>query len=66
MAVTRVPAGSQHDQTVATVAAQVRDQVSQADEALRLSLAAAVHRGLVTVLLFGAAAIVAACFVGEG
>jgi EmrB/QacA subfamily drug resistance transporter len=64
-AVARVPAGAQHDQTVATVTVQVQDQLRLAHEALRLSLAAAVHRGLVTVLLFCAAAIVAACFVGE-
>jgi hypothetical protein len=65
VAVARVPAGPEHDQSVAIAAARARDHLSQAYEALRLSLAIAVQRGLAAALLFCGGVIIAACFVTD-
>jgi EmrB/QacA subfamily drug resistance transporter len=68
-AVAHVPPGPQHDQIAASVAAQAVQQVqhllSQVFEALRLSLAVAIQHGLVAVLLFCVAALVATFFLKD-
>ena len=68
-AVAHVPSGPQHDQIAAAVAAQAMQQVqhllNQVFEALRLSLAVAIQHGLVAVLLFSLAALVATFFLNR-
>jgi EmrB/QacA subfamily drug resistance transporter len=68
-AVAHVPPGPQHDQIAASVAAQAVQQVqhllNQVFEALRLSLAVAIQHGLVAVLLFCVAALVATFFLKD-
>jgi hypothetical protein len=65
VAVASVPAGPEHDQSVAISVARARDHPSQAYEALRISLAVAVQRGLAAALFFCGGAIIAACFVTD-
>ena len=68
-AVANVPPGPQHDQIAASVAAQAVQQVqhllNQVFEALRLSLAVSIQHGLVAVLLFCVAALVATFFLKD-
>jgi hypothetical protein len=59
----RVPAGPPHARLVAAAMRQVQHLLAQVFEALRLSLAVAIQHGLVTVLVFCVAAILAALFV---
>ena len=69
IAVAHVPPGPQHNQVAASVAAQAVQQVqhllNQVFEALRLSLALAIQHGLVAVLFFCAAAILATFFLKD-
>lgn len=69
IAVAHVPPGPQHNQVAASVAAQAIQQVqhllNQVFEALRLSLAFAIQHGLVAVLFFCAAAILATFFLKD-
>jgi len=69
IAVAHVPPGPQHDQVAASVAAQAIQQVqhllNQVFEALRLSLAFAIQHGLVAVLFFCGAAILATFFLKD-
>jgi EmrB/QacA subfamily drug resistance transporter len=68
-AMARVPAGPQHDQFAAAVAAQVMQQVqhllNQVFEALRLSFAVAIQHGFITVLIFCGAAILVTFFLKD-
>jgi EmrB/QacA subfamily drug resistance transporter len=69
IAVAHVPPGPQHNQVAASVTAQAIQQVqhllNQVFEALRLSLAFAIQHGLVAVLFFCAAAILATFFLKD-
>ena len=69
IAVAHIPPGPQHNQVAASVAAQAIQQVqhllNQVFEALRLSLAFAIQHGLVAVLFFCAAAILATFFLKD-
>src|SRR6266516_1403865 len=68
-AVAHVPPGPQHDQVAASVAAQAMQQaqqlLNQVFEALRLSLAFAIQHGLVAVLVFCGAIILATFFLKD-
>jgi EmrB/QacA subfamily drug resistance transporter len=68
-AVAQVPPGPQHDQIAASVAAQAAQQVqlllSQVFETLRLSLAVAIQHGLIAVLVFCGAIVLAAFFLKD-
>jgi EmrB/QacA subfamily drug resistance transporter len=69
-AVAHVPPGPQHDQIVAAVAAQTMQQVQhlldQVFATLKLSLALAIQHGLVAVLIFCGAIILATFFLKDG
>jgi len=68
-AVAHVPHGPQHDQVVAAVAAQAMQQaqhlLDQVFAALRLSLAFAIQHGLIAVLVFCGAIILATFFLKD-
>jgi EmrB/QacA subfamily drug resistance transporter len=68
-AVARVPAGSQHNQIAATVAAQAMQQAQQMLDsvfaALKLSLAFAIQHGLIAVLVFCGATLVVTFFLKD-
>ncbi len=68
-AVAQVPPGPQHDQIAASVATQAMQQVqhllNQVFEALRLSLAFAIQHGLIAVLVFCGAIILATFFLKD-
>lgn len=68
-ATAHIPAGPQHDQIAAQVAAQAMLQVqhllNQVFEALRLSLAVAIQHSFIAVLLFSVAALVATFFLKD-
>jgi MFS family permease len=61
-AVAHIPPGPQHDQVAASVATQVQQMLNQVFDALKISLTFAIQHGLVAVLAFSAAMIVAALF----
>ncbi|HEY6411183.1 MAG TPA: hypothetical protein VIY29_27305, partial [Ktedonobacteraceae bacterium] len=60
-----IPPGPQHEQIVATVAAQVQHLLNQVFEALRLSLAVATQHGFITVLVFCALALLVTFFLKD-
>jgi hypothetical protein len=68
-AVAHVPPGPQHDQVAASVAAQAMQQaqhlLDQVFEALKLSLAFAIQHGLIAVLVFCGAIILATFFLKD-
>ncbi len=68
-AVAHVPAGPQHNQIAATVAAQAMQQASHMLDsifaALKLSLAFAIQHGMIAVLVFSLAMIVATFFLKD-
>jgi hypothetical protein len=64
-ATAHIPPGPSRPAQVAQATHHILDMLAQAFEALRLSLAAALHQGLVAVLIFSIAAILAALFVRD-
>lgn len=64
-ATAHVPAGPQHDQSVAVVTGQTHHLVNQVFEAFRLSLATAIQHGLITVLVLCGPAILVTLFVKD-
>jgi hypothetical protein len=61
----RVPPGPQHARLVAAATRQAQHLLAGAFEALRLALADAIRHGLVAVLVFCGAAILAALFLAD-
>jgi MFS family permease len=63
--VSRVPAGSGHEATVAAATARLHQVLAQVFEALRLSLAISIRHGLQTAVVFCAGAVAASLFLRD-